>query len=85
MIVPAVRLMMTVEVPTVNVAPTADVSMLMTEIEALPARRVPVAVTVRLDPPAMSLFEVAKEPEMVSAFDTSSAPLCMIVPEIVRS
>jgi hypothetical protein len=81
---PPEALMMTVEVPTVKVAPAAEVSMLVTVILLLPAVRVPVADTVRLDPPVMLLFEVVSVPVMLKVFDTSIALDWVMVPLTVR-
>jgi len=84
LLVPAETLTTTVDVPTVNVAPPAEVSSDLTVIVLLPAVRVPVAVTVAVEPPLTSLFEVVSVPEMLKLADTSMAPACVTEPLIVR-
>lgn len=75
---------MIVEVPTVNVAPAAEVFMERMVSDELPATSVPVAVTVRLDAPVMLLLDVVRVPATLSVFVTSIAPPWVIVPLTVR-
>jgi hypothetical protein len=84
LLVPADTLTATVDVPTVKVAPPAEVSSDLTVIVLLPAVRVPVAVTVAVEPPLTSLFEVVSVPEMLNVAETSMALDCVIDPLTVR-